>query len=107
MTEFIDKPRKNMDEVFDVPEKASLICAIRTTLYKRNPNIKMVTIGLHGGRSVSHWAGVYGFFTPDKDEFINPFSVFTFGGQATPGSIKRLSNFRYVNQDEDGKDISD
>lgn len=109
-TELIKKSEEMMGVVYSVPEKTSMkesmVCAIRIIPYKLNPNIKIVAIGLHGGKAITNWAGVYGVRTPDKDIFINPFALFSFDGGENPlwnsnrYSSRRLTNVKYITSEE-------
>ena len=100
-TQFIAQPRKDMGMVFNTPDKPSQICAFRIAMFQcTNPNIKMAAITLHGGGAIKNWVGVYGIKTPEKEEFINSFSVFTFDGIKTPGHVKKLHNFKYVSEND-------
>jgi hypothetical protein len=78
-TEYTEKFRDNMGQNFDVPDKPSLVCALRATFFKSSSDSKIVSIGGWGAKSsVSRWVGVYGIITPEKELFHNPFSSFKF-----------------------------
>ena len=43
-----------------------------------NKIINIVKIGLHSGKSVSHWVFVYGIIADEVNYFYNPYSDFVF-----------------------------
>lgn len=104
-TQFIFKSRTNMVIVFGVPDTPSKVCGIRLNLCRTNPNIKIVTIGLHGGKAITNWVGVYGIITPETTKCINPYDLFLFGIDEDLPHYKidhysnKLHNFKYVNED--------